>query len=177
MPSFILRTIYISLIQSNLNYSITAWGFNCGRLKKIQKKAIRIVCNSKYLAHSSPLLKKTGILKLEDLFKLNMLKWYHKYVNKKLPKYFLEFEIKSQHEIHEHDTRANSFPPPVPRLHCVRRCIRNYISSIINSTPTNVIEKVHTHSLKGFSQYAKNHYLSNYSTTCTLENCYSCSRV
>ena len=176
LPGFILKTIYISIIQSNLNYSITAWGFNCGRLKRIQKKAIRIVCDSKYLGHSTPLLKKAGILRLEDLFKLNMLKWYHKYVNKKLPKYFLDFEIKSQNQIHDHDTRSsNTISTPVPRLHCARRCLRNYISIIINSMPKIVIDKVQTHSLKGFSVYTKNYFLSNYNTTCVQENCYSCS--
>ena len=176
LPGFILKIIYVSIIQSNLNYSITAWGFNCGRLKRIQKKAIRIVCNSKYLGHSTPLLKKSGILRLEDLFKLNMLKWYHKYVNKKLPKYFLDFEIKAQNQIHDYETRSgNTISTPVPRLQCARRCLRNYISIIMNSMPKDVIEKVHTHSLKGFSVYTKNYFLSNYNTTCVQENCYSCS--
>ena len=178
LPGFILKSIYISLIESNLNYCITAWGFNCGRLKLIQKKAIRIVCNSKYLGHSLPLLKKSGLLRLEDMFKLNMLKWYHKFINKKLPKYFENFDIKPQREIHEHDTRyKDTISPPVPRLHCSRRCLRNYISIIINSVPLNVSDKVHTHSLKGFSRYTKNYFLSNYETTCTIENCYSCSRT
>ena len=105
-----------------------------------------------------------------------MLKWYHKYVNKKLPKYFLDFEIKSQNQIHDHDTRSsNTISTPVPRLHCARRCLRNYISIIINSMPKIVIDKVQTHSLKGFSVYTKNYFLSNYNTTCVQENCYSCS--
>ena len=178
LPSFILKTIYNSLIQSNLNYCLTAWGYNCGRLKFIQKKAIRIVCNSKYLGHSLPLLKKSGLLRLEDMFKLNMLKWYHRFINKKLPKYFLDFEIKAQKEIHDHDTKSkDTIPPPVPRLHSSRRCIRNYISIVINSMPKLVIDKVHTHSLKGFSLYTKNYILSTYDTTCVIENCYSCSRT
>ena len=33
LPNYILKTIYYSLIQSNLNYSLLVWGFNCGRLK------------------------------------------------------------------------------------------------------------------------------------------------
>ena len=39
LPSHILKTIYSSLIQSNLNYALLAWGFNCGRLKNLQKKS------------------------------------------------------------------------------------------------------------------------------------------
>ena len=38
LPGHILKIIYVSLIQSNLNYSLMAWGFNCGRLKKYKKK-------------------------------------------------------------------------------------------------------------------------------------------
>ena len=112
------------------------------------------------------------------MFKLNMLKWYHRFINKKLPKYFLDFEIKAQKEIHDHDTKSkDTIPPPVPRLHSSRRCIRNYISIVINSMPKLVIDKVHTHSLKGFSLYTKNYILSTYDTTCVIENCYSCSRT
>ena len=72
LPSHILKIIYFSLIQSNMNYALLAWGFNCGRLKTLQKKAIRIICNSKYNSHTEPLMKKLEILKLEDMFKLNM---------------------------------------------------------------------------------------------------------
>ena len=176
LPGHILKIIYVSLIQSNLNYSLMNWGFNCGRLKKIQKKAIRIVCGSKYLGHSTPLMKKIGILRLEDMFKLNMLKWYFKYTKKQLPEYFLEYKIISQGEIHDHDTRGKEhISQPVPRLHGAKKCLRNYISTIINATPKIVLEKVHTHSFDGFSRYAKMYYLSQYQTVCTIIDCYSCN--
>ena len=50
VPQHILKTIYFSIIQSSLNYSLLAWGYDCGRLKVIQKKAIRIITCSKYNA-------------------------------------------------------------------------------------------------------------------------------
>ncbi len=153
-----------------------AWGFNCGRLKRIQKKAIRIVCRSKYLGHTTPLMKNIDILRLEDMLKLNMLKWYHRYINKKLPLYFLEYNIISQGDIHDHNTRGREhISQPVPRLHRARRCLRNYIPTLINATPKIVVEKVHTHSFEGFSKYAKNYFLSLYSTECHIPNCYSCN--
>ena len=177
LPSYILKTIYVSLIQSNLNYCILAWGFNCGRLKKLQKKAIRIVCNGKYLEHTTPLLKKLEILKLEDMFVLCMLKWYFKYEQKQLPRYFLKFKIEIQHQTHEHDNRdKNRRRVPVPRLFMSRHCIRNHISTVINCTDTCIIEKIYTHSLQGYSKYIKKHILSNYSEECNIENCYSCNQ-
>ena len=116
LPGYILKTIYTSLVQSNLSYCILAWGFNCGRLKNIQKRAVRIICNSKYNAHSEPLLKSLQLLKLEDIFKLNMLKFYYRYANNQLPQYFSNFKIIPQNDIHEHNTRQNShFNQPVTR--------------------------------------------------------------
>ena len=92
LPCAILKTIYVSLVQSKMNYALLAWGYNCGRLKKLQKKAIRIITNSKYLHHTTPLFKKLNLLKLEDMFKVNMLKWYYRHHNKQLPSYFLNFK-------------------------------------------------------------------------------------
>merc|ERR1712004_581692 len=110
------------------------------------------------------------------MLKLNMLKWYHRYINKKLPLYFLEYNIISQGDIHDHNTRGREhISQPVPRLHRARRCLRNYIPTLINATPKIVVEKVHTHSFEGFSKYAKNYFLSLYSTECHIPNCYSCN--
>lgn len=54
LPKNILQLIYNALFLSHLNYGITAWGFHsCNRLIKLQKKAIRIISNSKYNAHTS----------------------------------------------------------------------------------------------------------------------------
>ena len=177
LPSHILKTLYFSLVQSNLNYSLLAWGYNCGRLKNIQKKAIRIISQSKYNAHTEPIMKSLGILKLEDLFKLNMLKWYYRFVKNKVPEYFLNFEILNQSERHTHNTRLNMhILQPRVRLIASRHCLRNHISTIINATPTEIIQKINTHSYKGYSNYIKKKYLEAYSTECTIENCYICAR-
>ena len=176
LPCHILKTIYFSLVHSNINYSLLAWGFNCGRLKTLQKKAIRIITNSKYNAHTEPLMKTLEILKLEDLFKLNILKWYYRFINLKLPAYFLKYQIRLQADIHSHDTRFNTTATqPVPRIHAARYCLRNHVSVVLNSIPNNVLEKVRSHSYKGFSSYAKGYLLSTYSLECNIENCYICS--
>ena len=56
-PEKILVTLYNSLIASHLNYGILEWGIVATRLEKIQKKAIRLITNSKYNAHTNPLFK------------------------------------------------------------------------------------------------------------------------
>ena len=176
LPNHILRTLYFSLIQSQLNFSLLAWGFNCGRLKVLQKKVIRIISNSKYNAHTEPIMKYMGILKLEDLFKLNMCKWYYRYIHKELPAYFLDYTIRPQSEIHDHDTRYNDhIARPVTRIKTAQHSLRNHISVIINFTPSIILDKIETHSYKGFAMYTKKKILSDYSSECTIENCYICS--
>ena len=170
-----LKSPEICLIQSNLHYALLAWGFNCGRLKKLQKRAIRIIANRKYNSHTEPLMKKLEILKLEDLFKLNILKWYFRFTNKQLPCYFTDYQIKQQSEIHNHNTRNNSLvSQPVTRIQAAKYCLRNHISVVLNSMPPRVTEKVHSHSYEGFSNYAKKFIISEYSEVCIIENCYVC---
>ena len=37
LPQHILRLIYCSMVQSHMMYAILCWGFDCGRLEKLQK--------------------------------------------------------------------------------------------------------------------------------------------
>ena len=71
VPVLILKIIYNSLFLSDLNYGITAWGFNVGpRIKTLQKKAIRYISNVKYNSHTTPVFKNLQLLQAVDIFKL-----------------------------------------------------------------------------------------------------------
>ena len=82
-PEEILVTLYNSLIASHLNYGILAWGIAATRLEKLQKKArpIRLITNSKYIAHTNPLFTRLQLLKIVDIFKLRVLKFYYNLYN------------------------------------------------------------------------------------------------
>ena len=80
-----------SLIASHLNYGILAWGIAAPRLEKLQKKAIRLITNSKYIAHTNPLFKRLQLLKIVDIFKLRILKFYYNLYNGLLPVHFNVF--------------------------------------------------------------------------------------
>ncbi len=75
--------IYNSLALSHLNFCILLWGFKCGKLFKLQKQMVRILSLSKYNAHTDPLFKILKLLKVNDIFKLQGLKFYYKYKNNK----------------------------------------------------------------------------------------------
>ena len=87
LPENILLLIYNSSILPYFQYSILTWGFKIGRLEKLQKRAVRIINNSSYNAHTDPLFKKLSLLKVKDLFRLNVLKSYYKFRKVNLPVY------------------------------------------------------------------------------------------
>ena len=168
--------IYCSIIQSNLNYSLLAWGFECDRLIKLQKKIIRIICSSKYNAHTEPLFKTLKLLKLTDMMKLNTLKFYYKLKDGKVPAYFESYKVLSQVDIHNRNTRFNNvINRNITRTALQKKCLRNSLPVVVGSTPTNILDKVSTHSYNGYSNYIKDRYIENYSMDCHIPNCYICS--
>ena len=108
LPEHILRIIYCSTVQSNLIYSLLVWGYDSKQLAKTQKRIIRNICCQKFNAHTEPLFKKLGLLKLEDLLDLNTLKFYYKLKKDKVPNYFKSYRIQTQSERHGRNTRYNS---------------------------------------------------------------------
>ena len=52
------------------------------------KKALRFMTNSGYIAHTTPLLIKHVLLNVRDMYKLKMLKFYYKLAYDLLPPYF-----------------------------------------------------------------------------------------
>ncbi len=172
--------LYNSLILSHFNYGILAWGYEFDRLTKLQKKSVRIITLSKYNAHTEPLFKRLKLLKLSDLLRLNELKFYYKYVNQTVPEYFSsnnsDFNLLTNNSIHEYNTRQGN------KLHTERtkhkyadKCIRHSIPKTVNSTSNNILDKINTHSMQGFSKYIKNIYIENYNITCAIQNCYICN--
>ena len=67
LPQNILLTIYNSLILSQLNYCLLAWGYESKHVYKLQKRAIRIIDKSPRFSHTNPLFKKLKILKIHDI--------------------------------------------------------------------------------------------------------------
>ena len=175
LPTFTMKTLYESLISSHLNYGILAWGLNNTRLYKLQKKAIRTVANAKYNAHTEPLFKLFGFLKLPDILKVNTLKFYYKYVHQLLPDFFYTILLHPRSEIHKYETRhSNKIQTNKTRHKFADLCIRNQLPLVINAAPANIIQKLFTHSFGGYSSYVKNSFIEDYNFECTLVNCFTC---
>ena len=55
--------------------------------------------------------------------------------------------------------------------------VRYFLPKLINETPKNILDKICTHSLKGFAFYIKQYCLNLYSACCAISNCNICNRL
>jgi hypothetical protein len=81
LPATAIRMLYFSLFHCHLTYcpivlSITSKS-NIAKILKLQKKAIRIVCNAKNNAHTNTLFYEQGILPFDKIIILSKLMFMH----------------------------------------------------------------------------------------------------
>ena len=76
MPHKVLKQLYYNLIYSYLNYNVCSYASTYdGHLNKLfllQKRAVRIINNAPFQAHTDPLFFSNSILKIHDIYKLNI---------------------------------------------------------------------------------------------------------
>ena len=174
LPQSALKLMYDSLINSHLQFCTTAWGYQCNRVTKLQKRALRIMCGAKYNAHTEPLLKGCNILKIEDIFKLSCLKLYHKYINRMLPSFFNNIFTMNT-DIHSYETRNrdNLHYFPYNREGASKR-IRHSMPNLINLLSADVRLKINSLDLKQFVSFYKSITIASYDANCTIPGCYVC---
>lgn len=176
LPQNILIILYNSLITSHLNYCLLAWGFELKRIYKLQKKIVRIITNSNFIAHSDPLFKKLNILKIKDLFELNLLKFFYKLKKENIPYYFTNLYTRGR-QMHDHNTRHCNNIRQIKYSHEFRKKSISYeLSRLENSTDACILDKIHTHSYSGYIIYIKKLFIGNYPENCNLNACYVCGR-
>ncbi len=144
LPLHVKLALYNSLVLSHINYGILAWGLDSDRIFKLQQKSVRIISLSKYNAHTELIFKQLKLLKIRDIYILNELKFYHKYINNNLPHYFQMLPLNPNNEIHNHNTCYSD------NLHIRRAnhkfaqmCIRHNAPILINNSDQS-IKDTHT---------------------------------
>ena len=141
LPQRILQKLYSSLILSHLNRNITAWGFAAHKLCRLQKRELRLITDSKYNAHTQPLLKLLATLTLDDTFKMQCVKVYNKFIQGNLPPFFDTFFIEKT-TLHNYQTRRrNDFHLQTTHSSTAQNCITYYIPKLLSTIPTRVTEK------------------------------------
>ena len=135
LPFSAIKLMYDSLILSQLQFGITCWGFEWNKIFKLQKRALRIMTNSKYNTHTEPLFKELEMLKVKNIFDVQCMKFCYKFVNKSLPEYFgtmctfnnelYQIETRGQNQLHLFPTRTVS----------ARNVLRHHIPDLLQEYP------------------------------------------
>ena len=89
----------------------------------MQKRVIRIITHSHYIAHTEPLFKILNLLKVEDMISLKIIKFIHKLAHNELPPYFKVYDPHLSKIITPYNLRAHPLPiPPVTHIY-VESCL------------------------------------------------------
>ena len=175
LPKEILLTLYNALIVPHINYGILCWKPKINNIFKLQKKAIRIIDNKRYNSHTNPIFKSLNLLKAPDICALHELKFCYKLENRLLPSYYLNNLFIRNFELHSYNVRNNdNLHLPRVRHEFAKSSIQYIIPITFNNAPSLIKEKIYTHSYKGFSQYVKKWYISQYNVQCNIPDCYVC---
>jgi len=99
LPKDALLSLYYALVHSHLSYCTSIYGSatttSLTKLVKIQKKAVRIISNAAFRAHTAPISKILKILPIDKMIILSKLKFMHSYAHNKLPFSFNETWMKN----------------------------------------------------------------------------------
>ena len=119
--------------------------------------------NSKYNAHTEPLFKELDMLKVNDIFCVQCMKFWYNFVNKSLPEYFgtmftfnnelYQVETRDQNQLHFFPTRIINAP----------NVLRHRILDLLQENPWAIIQKANTHSIESFVKLLKAYTIGSYS--------------
>lgn len=97
-PASVKKLIYFAYVYPFMTYCVTAWGNShatyVNRIVLLQKKAIRLIYNADYLAHTAPLAKLGNMLMFPDVYILRTAILMHRiWYDKNTTKYALSFNL------------------------------------------------------------------------------------
>ena len=181
-PLLVLQTLYNTLILPYFNYCILSWGAtisNGNRLHLLQKKVVRLISNSNYIAHTEPIYKNLRLLKLTDMFPIAVWKFYYKLMNNQLPEYFVDWKPELPRVCTRYEIRSPVFHMPLIRHKFAENLLRYCLIMQLNMEKCSVLitSKVHTHSFLGYKTYLKQKAINLYSDHCTILQCYVCQKI
>ena len=152
LPAYIMKTLYSTLIESHLQYCTLLWAnshvTNIRKLQLLQKKAIRIITSSHYIAHTEPLFSMTKLLKLDDLYKYQLGIFMHKVTHCQLPQNMSSMFLRTDN-IHSHQLRNhNAYYIQQIRTNTRKSTINFSGPKFWNTIPTNLRQLASIHQFK-----------------------------
>jgi hypothetical protein len=172
LPKKVKYTVYNSLFRSYIEYGCLCWGNSnskdINRISVLQKRAVRYIDNAKYNTHTGPIFEELKILKFQDLVLFNQASFMYKLVNEKLPLSFVNF-FKRLNNFE----RNLSFALPSLNRNSLKILPSFCFIKIWNGLPLELKRKK---SLGSFKNHYSRFLSINYSTPCTVANCFACRK-
>jgi hypothetical protein len=178
-----LLLLYHAIFHSHLAYATIVWSSATHSLIndifKLQKKAVRIISNSKFNAHTEPLFKDLNILPLPDLITFFQIQFVHRYLNNLLPRSFANmWTLNFERNIGPNEMRLRNYQNiliPVSRVAYISRLPYYYLPKIWESFPDNSIKNINSKQL--FDENLKLYFLNDLNATvnCNRLFCPTCS--
>ena len=156
MPFKVLKQLYYNLIYSHLNYNVccyaSTYDTHLTKLYLLQKRAVRIINNAPFLANTDPLFHSNGILKIEDIYKLNIGLYMYDH---DIPALFIRS--------HDHHTRGSSdLRPGNARLTLTLNSMSVVGPNIWNDIPDDIKNSPSRNSFKlKYKKFLLSFYASN----------------
>ena len=168
-----LKNIYYGLIYSNIIYCISCWGWVGKRnllnenqikpktklspLEVLQNRALRIMCKVPRQTSSSPLYQKLGLLKLQDIYFLQITTIMHRIKNNNWKG---NFDIETIQDIHNYPTRFSQDNYYTGKIHCEKS--RGALTVAGPAAWRNVPQDLKTKDLSTFKSAMKLHLIQKY---------------
>ena len=180
-PREVLLTLYNALILPHLSYCILVWGSKIDsnhKLLLLQKKAVRIITNQDYIAHSEPLCKLLNVLKESDLFVCSLWKFYYKLTKRELPPYFDIMLPTLPNVCDYYNIRRPIFHLPFIKHGFAEQRLDYQLIKILNVHGSMLFaRKVQHLFFYAFKTFVKYEILNNYVDRCYEANCVTCHIV
>ena len=116
----VLTKLYYAFCYPYLLYGILVWGkaykTNLQPLQITQKRLLRIITKSEYLANTAPLYKRLKIMKIFEIYKLRICTFVYLYTLNALPNVFQNIYVNNS-RIYSHNTRQrNNYNIPTCKI-------------------------------------------------------------
>ena len=163
MPKNALQTIYYSFIQSHLIYGLPVWGSTyhsyLKKLRILQNKAVKFIGGDLFQDRITPLYAQSNILKLPNLYKLEVSKLVHAHIRNQLP-HKLSNYFTFTSNISSRNTRTtqkkNHLYTPRYKTSRMQKCIKYQGVKIWNDIPS----EIQNSNSKNFKKKMKKHLLT-----------------
>ena len=161
-PDYALKILYNSLILPFISYGIEVWYATSDTLTSkisiLQKKSIRAIHDLDYIAHTNDYFKNDNILKLQDLYKLQICSCLYKYNNLTNNEFHDRLIPHTNNHNHHTRNRNNLVLPQYTKATTQSSFLYQSINEW-NNVPTPI---QNSQSIYSFKRKLKGHYCSLY---------------